>query len=327
MGDLFKDKVVLVAGAGQGIGRAIALAFAEEGAKIAANDLRPGAGVRVLLSDEQYEALSAKDKKELNEIRTKLRGDAETTAQTIRDMGCEAIGVFGDITKDEDAKRIVDECVQAFGTVHILINTAGVFGIGALTGISDEEWDRVTDCKLKGHFHMMKYAIPHMQKQKWGRIINASSNAFMGDIVKMAHYCAANAGTMGLAMGAACEYYCEGITVNVFLPWARTRASYEADHTMSGSTAIEGFPPFPKAVNTPEPEAIAPFILYLCTEDAKDVTGTVFTLEGNQISRHQFPVKTQTITKPGEEYWTVSELRQHAPACLFNGYENILKQV
>jgi 3-oxoacyl-[acyl-carrier protein] reductase len=327
MGDLFKDKVVIVTGSGQGIGRAIAFAFAEEGAKLVTNNRKPGGTGHAQLTDEQYDALSAEDKKNFDEIRFKIYGDAETTAQAIRDKGGEAIGVFGDISKEEDAKKLVDETVKAFGTVHILINAAGSFGNGPLTEISEEEWERMTSIKPKGHFNVMKYAIPYMQKQGWGRIINSSSKALMGDIIRMAHYCAANAGVMGLSMGAACEYYKEGITVNIFSPWARTRAAYEADYAFHGSSAVEGLPQFPKAVDTPDPEAIAPFLLYLCTDDAKDVTGTIFTLAGNKISRHQFPIMTHSISKEGKEYWTVEELRRDAPVYLLSGYQNVLSYV
>ncbi|MDR3363752.1 MAG: SDR family oxidoreductase [Clostridiales Family XIII bacterium] len=327
MGNLFKDKVVLVTGSGQGIGRAIALAFANEGAKLVTNNRKPGSTGHAQLTDAQYGALGPEDKKAFDDIRFKIYGDAKTTAQTIRDMGGEAIGVFGDIAKDEDAKKIVDEAVKAFGTVHILVNAAGSFGNGALAEITEAEWDKMTNIKPKGHFHMMKHVIPHMQKQGWGRILNASSKALMGDVIRMAHYCAANAGTMGLSMGAACEYYEDGITVNIFSPWARTRAAYEADYAFHGSSAVGELGEFPKAEDTPDPEAIAPFLLYLCTEDAKHITGTIFTLAGNNISRHQFPIMTHSISKPGKEYWTVEELRHDAPAYLLAGYENVLKYV
>jgi 3-oxoacyl-[acyl-carrier protein] reductase len=327
VGELFKDKVVIVTGSGQGIGRAIAFAFAKEGAKLVTNNRKPGSTGNAQLTDEQYNALSPEDKKAFNAIKARIYGDAETTAETIRGMGGEAIGVFGDIGKEEDAKRIVDEAVKAFGTVHILINAAGAFGNGALTEITEAEWDRMTNIKPKGHFNMMKYAIPHMQKQGWGRVINSSSKALMGDIIRMAHYCAANAGTMGLSMGAACEYFSEGITVNIFSPWARTRAAYEADYAFHGSSAVGELGAFPKADDTPDPEAIAPWLLYLCTDDAREITGTIFTLAGNKISMHQFPVITHSIGKPGKEYWTVEELRRDAPIFLLAGYRNVLNYV
>jgi 3-oxoacyl-[acyl-carrier protein] reductase len=319
-----KDKVVIVTGSGQGIGRAIALAFAAEGAKVVTNNRKPGSTGRAQLTDEQYAALSDEERERFDEIYASIYGDAETTAQTIRDRGGEAVGVFGDIAKDEDAKRIVEEAVAAFGTVHILVNAAGSFGNGALTDITEAEWDTMLSIKPTGHFHMMKYAVPYMQKQKWGRILNASSKALMGDTIKMVHYCAANAGTMGLSMGAACELFADDITVNIFSPWARTRAAYEADFAFHGSSAVEGLDAFPTAEETPDPEAIAPFLLYLCTEDAKEITGTIFTLAGNSVQMHQFPIAAKQIIKQGKAYWTIDELRKEVDRNFLRGYQNVL---
>jgi 3-oxoacyl-[acyl-carrier protein] reductase len=327
MGSEFKDKVVIVTGSGQGIGRAIALAFAAEGAKVVTNNRKPGSTGRAQLTDEQYAALSPEDKKRFDDICADIYGDAETTAQAIRARGGEAIGVFGDISKDEDAKKIVEGAVRAFGTVHILINAAGSFGNGAITELTEAVWDKMLSIKPTGHFHMMKYAVPYMQKQKWGRIINASSKALMGDTIKMAHYCAANAGTMGLSMGAACELFADGITVNIFSPWARTRAAYEADFAFHGSAAVDGMNAFPTAEETPDPEAIAPFLLYLCTEDARDITGTLFTLAGNSISMHQWPTVSHSMSKQGTDYWTMDELRAATARNFLRGYRNILSYV
>jgi 3-oxoacyl-[acyl-carrier protein] reductase len=324
MSKLFEGKVALVTGSGQGIGRAVAMAFAAEGAKVVTNNRAPGGTKFAQLTDAQYEALSPEEKQKVDGIMAGINGDAETTAQAIRAAGGDATAAFGDISKDADAKRIVEEAVAAYGTVDILINAAGAFGNGPITELTEAEWDRMTGIKPKGHFLVMKYAVPYMQKNGWGRIINASSKALMGDIIKMAHYCAANAGVMGLSMGAACELYKDGITVNIFSPWARSRAAYEADYAFHGSSAVEGLTSFPKAEDTPVPEAIAPFLLYLCTDDAKDVTGTIFTLAGNTISMHQFPVITHSMFKEGGELWTVDELKQSAPRALLRGYQNIL---
>jgi NAD(P)-dependent dehydrogenase (short-subunit alcohol dehydrogenase family) len=175
-----------------------------------------------------------------------------------------------------------------------------------------------------GHDNVMKYAMPYMVKQKWGRVLNCTSKAFMGDIIKMAQYCTANAGAVGLTQAAACEFFHEGITVNAFAPWARTRAAFEGDYASDLGNGIPGQRAFPKAAETPEPEALCPFLLYLCTEQAKDVTGTVFTLAGNTISMHQFPVISKVLTKPGEAYWTVEELSHTAPMGLFRGYQNVI---
>ena len=324
MGDTFKDKVVIVTGSGQGVGRAIALAFAAEGAKVVTNNRKPGSTGFVNMTAEGYAALSDERKKEIDEIHASIHGDAESTARTIIERGGEALPLYCDISKMDDVEQMIKKVIDAYGTVHILINVAGAFGGGDMDKMTEEEWDRTTLIKPKGYFNVMKFVIPYMVKQKFGRIINCTSKAFMGDIIKHVQYCAANAGVVGLTRGAACEYFHEGITVNAFAPFAKTRASYENDFIDPAGRAIPGQPAFPSANATPDPEALCPFILYLCTESAKDVTGTVFTLAGNNINMHAEPVISKTLCKPGAEYWTVDELVKEAPRALFRNYKNIL---
>ncbi|MDR1589159.1 MAG: SDR family oxidoreductase [Oscillospiraceae bacterium] len=324
MGNLFKDKVVLVTGSGQGVGRAVALAFAAEGAKVVTNNRKPGSTHLVTMSEAAYNALPAEERKRFDDVYAGIIGDAESTAKTIRDGGGEALPVYADISNDADAQRLVKSAVEEFGTIDILVNVAGAFGGGALTEITEELWDRVTSIKPKGYFNVMKYAIPYMAEKNWGRVINCTSKAFMGDIVKMAHYCTANAGAVGLTQAAACEFFNSGITVNAFAPWARTRASYEGDYAAAAGNSIPGQRGFPKAVDTPDAEALCPFLLYLCTDQAKDITGTVFTLAGNEIGMHQFPVISKTLNKFSKDYWTVEELSQQMPRSLLRGYNNVL---
>jgi 3-oxoacyl-[acyl-carrier protein] reductase len=308
MGDLLKDKIVLVTGSGQGIGRAIAMAFAAEGAKVVTNNRKRGS-TRVL-SSEAYRALSAERKKEYDGIMEKISGDAETTAQAIRDNGGEAIAVFADISRADEVGRMVRTVVETYGTVHILVNVAGAFGGGALTGITERQWDLFNDIKPKGYFLTMKAALPYMVSQHWGRIINTTSRVMMGDIIKMADYCTANAGVVGLTQGAACEYFHEGITVNAFNPH---------------DDSIPGFRTYSHAAIAPAPEAVPPFLLFLCSENGAVITGSIFTLAGKEISLHQYPAVTRTIKKYSEEYWTVDELRKEAPRSLFKDYQNILE--
>jgi 3-oxoacyl-[acyl-carrier protein] reductase len=325
MGELFKDKVVLVTGSGQGVGRAIALAFAAEGATVVTNNRKPGSTGYVNMTPEGYAALSPEKKSEFDAIQASVQGDAESTARTIIERGGTALPLYCDIGNTEAVEAMVRKIIDVYGTIHILVNVAGAFGGGSLHEMTETEWDRTTLIKPKGYFNVMKFALPHMIKQHFGRIINCTSKAFMGDIIKHAHYCAANAGVVGLTRGAACEYFHEGITVNAFAPWARTRAAYENDFIDSSHRAISGQRAFPSADITPDPEALAPFLLYLCTDQAKDVTGTVFTLAGNRFSMHSEPVIAKTIYKEGKDYWTIEELTKEAPAAMFAGYKNILE--
>lgn len=325
MGDMFKDKVVLVTGSGQGVGRAIALAFAAEGAKVVTNNRKPGSTRLVAMSEEAYDSLTTEKKRAFDDLYAGITGDAETTAQTIRERGGEALPIYCDISKIEEAQKMVNQIIDAYGTIHILVNVAGGFGGGPLQEMSEEQWDRVNNIKPKGYFNVMKFVLPHMMNQKHGRIINCTSKAFMGDIIKHTEYCTANAGVVGLTRGAACEFYHHGITVNAFGPWARTRASYEGSfRTQDPDRAIPGQKSFPSSDVTPDPEAVCPFILYLCSEHAAHVTGTVFTLAGNEIGMHQQPIVTKTLFKPGKEYWTMEELVREGSRSLLKGYQNIL---
>jgi 3-oxoacyl-[acyl-carrier protein] reductase len=324
MGTLFTEKVVIVTGSGQGIGRAIAMAFGAEGARVVTNNRKPGSTGYIVLPPEMHDALPKEKRNEFDGIIDQIKGDAETTAQAIATAGGTALPVYADLAKEEDCKRLVDEAVKAYGTVDIVINVAGAFGGGAITDISLEDWDRVNDIKPRGYFNVIKFAAPYMVEKGWGRIINSTSKAFMGDIVKMANYCTANAGSVGLTQALACEFAADGITANAFAPFARTRASYGGDYIGAMGDSVSGEDDFPKAADTPDPEALCPFIEYLCTDYAKDVTGTVFTLAGNQVLMHQFPIIAKTLTKPGPDYWTVKELAQIAPGTLFRGYNNVL---
>lgn len=327
MGNVLKGKVAVVTGSGQGIGRGIAMGLAAEGAKIVTNNRQPGSTGRQMISDEQMKKMDKKKKDWFEQSMAEVNGDAETTAQAIKKAGGEAVPFFGDISDFKVAEKLINTAVDKFGKIDILVNVAGGFGFSPIEKMPEELWDKVTRVKPKGYFNTMRHAIPHMIEQKWGRIINATSRAFLGDVIKHAEYCAANAGVIGLTKAAAIELHKHGITCNCFSPFAKTRASYELD-AYPGTVAKEDIPFVFENMKfgedmmkmTPTPEYVAPFICYLASDLGANVSGSVFSLGGNTISMYSEPILANNLTKYDSKPWTVEEIIQQAPRSLFAGY-------
>ena len=183
-----KGKVALVTGASRGIGKAIALELAKKGAKIAVN----------------YHS-----NKEL----------AEKVVEEIKKLGSEAKAYKADVSNYNQVKKMVEEIVKDFGTIHILVNNAGVIAkTFSVTEITDEEWDQIININLKGAFNCIKATAPIMIKNKEGKIINISSVAGkMGGTVGPA-YAASKAGLIGLTFSVAQELLPHNITVNAIAP-------------------------------------------------------------------------------------------------------------
>jgi 3-oxoacyl-[acyl-carrier protein] reductase len=322
MGDTLKSRVALVTGSGHGIGRAVAIALAAQGASVVTNNRKPGGKIGEIITKEEFDKLDETAQKKLTQEYENYSGDAESTAKAIKDAGGEAIPCYADISVFSDAKRLVETTVATYGKIDIVVNIAGILARGSVDEITEEEWDVCLDTKPKGHFNVIHFAAPYMIKQGYGRIVNCSSGAFMGNLFYDApHYCASNAGVVGLTRAVAGELFSRGITCNAFCPHAQTRPRMDdiaPRHT-------EGRPVFPAA---PDPMVMTPFIVFLCSQASAHVSGTVFFLNGNLIGRHREPHAVRTMIKPLEQGpWTVEEIDRVVDAQLLNGYHSIVGKV
>jgi 3-oxoacyl-[acyl-carrier protein] reductase len=328
MGNYLQGKVAVVTGSGQGVGRAIAKALAAEGAKVITNNRNPikkGENRAGMLDEEKIARLVPEMQEWVRSEYEAFAGDAETTAEAIRAAGGEATACFGDISDFDEAKRIIDTAVETYGSVDILINVAGAFGFSPIDKMTRELWDKVNSVKPTGYFNMIRHAVPYMKKNNWGRIINCTSPAFMGGDIRQAEYCTANAGVLGLTWALATELAPDGITSNAFAPVAKTRASIDMevfDKTVAkDETSTISGTPIMKYDDTPLPDLSAPFFSYLSSDEAANVTGTVFLCAGNFIARWSNPeIVANMFDKDG---WTVEKIVEKAPTTLFKDYKNI----
>lgn len=322
MGKSLEGKVAIVTGSGQGVGRGIALVLAREGAKVITNNRKPGSESasnykKEDMSPEEYAKVLA------------LKGDADATAELIRNEGGEASPFYGDVSDHQTAKRMIEFAIEKYGRLDILVNNAAGLGQGTIESTTEEEWDYQTLAKLKGAYNTMHFAVPVMKEQGFGRILNCASGAWMG-IANLSAYSAGNAGVVGLTKAVAMEVASSNITANVFCPEAAS-PGHVVEFAKVVKTLEErlgkGAMANPEKMKSVEEdhgpaENAAPFLAYLCTEDAAYVSGSVFTVKGSgKIELYSEAQITNRIWKKGEA-WTVDELKFSAPEELLFNYKS-----
>lgn len=307
MEQTLSGRVAVVTGSGQGIGRCIALCLAQHGAAIITNNRRPGSSIQAF--EKTVIPFTEEERAEL----LRFSGDAETTAAEIRGSGGRAEAVFGDIGDASTAKQLVQTAVDRWGRIDIVINNASSNWTGNILDMDADVWDTQIASKLSGTFYLMHEALPYMKEQRFGRIINSSSDAFLG-LTGYAAYGAGNAGVVALTKAAAKDLAGTGITVNAYTPLARTRSWYNA----RAAYRIRGIPVDTVEANAPEAmkqtaEGMVPFLAYLSSEEAGDITGKLFHLSADgEIGIWSDSRITRRI-RQAEGNWTVEELRNRIP--------------
>ncbi len=265
-------KVAIVTGAGGGLGRCHALGLAAEGAKVVVNDLggsRDGSGAGHSMADGVVAEIKAK--------------------------GGEAVAHYGSVTNEADAAGMVAKAVEAFGRLDILVNNAGILRDRTFKKMTHAEWDIVIEVHLRGTYLVTRAAWDQMLAQaEGGRIINTSSTSGLIGNFGQANYGAAKAGIAGFTRVLALEGMKSGITVNTLAPAAFSR--------MTEDIMQEG------QADRFAPDKVSPVVVWLCTDDAKDVTGRQFCVGGNRISLLSWQVLTIGQHAPKDAPWTVDEV-------------------
>lgn len=241
----FENKIVLVTGAGRGIGASIAKRFASEGAEVIVN----------------YSGNDEAAQKTVDEI-TAIGGQAQKYKCSVNDS--------------ESVKVMIDEIIKKFGRIDILVNNAGITKDGLMLRMTDEDFDRVIDVNLKGTFNCTKYVSKYMLKQKSGKIINISSVVGLSGNAGQINYSASKAGIIGITKSAAKELSSRGITVNAVAP-----GYVDTDMTKVLSDYIRNEIlkniPLQRMGNV---EDISNCVAFLASEDASYITGQVISVDG-----------------------------------------------
>ena len=293
MTGICEGRIVIVTGAGRGIGREHALAFAREGARVVVNDL--GVALDGTGGDT---------------------GPAQQVVNEISALGGEAVANTDDIADWDGARRLVQTAIDTFGGLDVLVNNAGFVRDRMLFTTSEQEWDAVIRVHLKGHFAVTRHASEYWRAQsKSGaavdaRIVNTSSGAGLMGSVGQSAYSAAKGGIAALTLVEAAEMGRYGVTANAIAPAARTRMTAEvfADRMQVPESGFD--------VN--DPANISPIVVWLGSAESGDVTGRVFEIEGGLLTvadgwQHGPSVDKGARFEPSELGTVVRKLLAQAP--------------
>ena len=299
MANSLDGKVAVVTGGGRGIGRAVSMLLAAEGAKVVVNDY----GVAV-------------DGTQPSE------GPAADVAEEIRAAGGTAVPNFDTVATVEGGENMIRQALDEFGRLDIIVCVAGILRDRMIFNLTEEEWDAVIAVHLKGHYCVTKPASIIFRQQRSGRIITFTSGSGLRGSSGQANYGAAKAGIAGFTRVVARDLGRYGVTCNSISPGAQTRMTATVPQSARQAREARGIAsaPRPAAAVERSPEQVAPMVAYLCTDDAWNINGQIFAVSGGTVSLLYHPTPYRTIFKEGT--WTVDELRRVVPQQLMADVQN-----
>jgi NAD(P)-dependent dehydrogenase (short-subunit alcohol dehydrogenase family) len=263
MAKMVEGKVVIVTGAGRGIGRGHALLLAENGAKVVVND--PGV---------HFDGTGH------------TTGPADEVVSEIKSAGGEAVANYESVADFQGAKRIIDCAIENFGELNILVNNAGILRDRMIFNMAEEEWDAVIGVHLKGTFNCIRHACAYWREEHKagrnheGKIVNTTSDSGLLGNPGQCNYGAAKAGIAALTVITAREMARYGVNCNAVAPGGRTRMTTDA---IPAQAAIMGAKPPEGEFDMFAPENVAPLVVFLASDEAKDITGEIFRCFGDRV--------------------------------------------
>lgn len=282
---MLAGKVVVVTGAGRGIGRQIALAYARHGAAVVVND----AGV----SQDGAQDGAGHD-----------AGPAAEVVEEIAATGGCAVANAASVTDPDGAASIISDAARRFGRIDAVANTAGILRDAIWHKLSLADWRAVIDVHLNGTFNVSKAATPYFREQKSGSFIHFTSGAGLIGNVGQANYSAAKLGIVGLSQSIALDMARYGVRSNCIAPIAFTRMIANLMSDLAGDD------PRLERLQAMGPEKIAPLAVYLASDAARDVTNQIFGVRGDEICVFSKPRPVSRIVKPGG--WTAQAIADEA---------------
>jgi NAD(P)-dependent dehydrogenase (short-subunit alcohol dehydrogenase family) len=289
---MLDGKVVVVTGAGGGIGRDIALMAGANGARVVVNDI--GAGLDGSGQDD---------------------GPAARVVSEIKAAGGEAVASLDSVADAEGAQRIVQTALDAFGRLDGVVNNAGILRDTFFHKMTEEEWDRVVKVHLYGSFHVSRAAASVFKQQQSGSLVHMTSTSGLIGNLAQANYSAAKLGIVGLSKSIALDMQRFGVRSNCIAPfaWSRMISSIKVDSPEQEARVAR--------LQQMTPAKIAPLAVYLLSEHATSVSGQIFCVRNNEILLFSQPRPVRSVQREGG--WTPEQIAEHAMPALSASFHGL----